>query len=819
MVIPPVLAHRFQAVRPLKIRENETGGVWLVVALSEAAARPLRALKLSSPSRSPDARILNHLPPPGDASMPLAIPAEFGQVDGWFYQVSDYFPLGSLDQYLARPGDFSEGSRMALLRQLHGALATLHTTRNGRCIIHGDLKPSNIMVRQAPAGDREYLLADFDAAVLMDTGRPPDRSRRYTPHYAAPEVLGGGPLTPAADYWSLGMLLLECLLGSHPLSGIEPRMLRGILTTSWQPSFQRIEDSHWRSLLGGLLARDPEIRWQDREVRRWLARDPAAISIGLQLTGESACDHPLSVEGSPVYSPMGLAQTVLRHWSAGIMNEGEELPSWLRRELRRNDLAARLESLRTDAALDDDLRLLHFCHDIWPEMPALWRGRALTAENLDAAARGALAGNAFDLEWLRSLWDGRPFDFYARCGHESVEQLGQRLRDTEAAYAAAWDALIGRGAPAEARPETAAVPPLVVRLAFSGELRAEIRRQAQHLLDPVQLLQRASWFLHFGTNLDNLSISQLSVLLHLNRVSLLGEQNLASLDELGGFSPEHLRNRVLVLASQQRLWRNLMARPGAAVTVLRPGETHRPARTVDLRDFLARRMNRAAEFFRNWISGRLRRLLRRQGESGVGSPAVGPDDLWLEMRLVRVTAAPDALDLRDEFYLARISWRGPADSRPRLHLRHCAPWLREPRLITPVLPDQGQTVLVLASDTRVQLVARGPGLRRRSTRPIEIRFGHREPLNESREGLVPPSSLQRPVDGALLAVDGRLMPGETRWLRPESLRLPAGRISRATGAFLPAEGRAFPKPRNPEPWQRRLGAVLFPKPKLKRKRG
>ena len=90
---------------------------------------------------------------------------------------------------------------------------------HGNLIVHRAIDPSHVLVTR----DGRVKLLNFGVAKLWDvgdSGEPPlltrDGSHVFSADYAAPEQVNGGPITSAADIYSLGVLLYVLLCGCHP---------------------------------------------------------------------------------------------------------------------------------------------------------------------------------------------------------------------------------------------------------------------------------------------------------------------------------------------------------------------------------------------------------------------------------------------------------------------------------------------------------------------------------------------------------------------------------------------------------------------------
>ncbi|KAL6637036.1 hypothetical protein ACP70R_024608 [Stipagrostis hirtigluma subsp. patula] len=126
---------------------------------------------------------------------------------------------GSLDS-LAGPGPFPEAAVAEVAAQALSGLAHLRARR----VVHRDIKPANLLVSRAG----QVKLADFGIAKVVSRAGDGDHCAAYegTAAYMSPERFDterlrdghGDRADPyAADVWSLGVTLLELVMGRYPL--------------------------------------------------------------------------------------------------------------------------------------------------------------------------------------------------------------------------------------------------------------------------------------------------------------------------------------------------------------------------------------------------------------------------------------------------------------------------------------------------------------------------------------------------------------------------------------------------------------------------
>lgn len=167
---------------------------------------------------------------------------------------------------------FKAGVAVAIVRDCLEALAAMH--RHG--VVHGDIKPGNIMLKRT--GHSKII----DMGAAFDIEDPPSR-RACTPAYAALEVLDGRENTPLSDLASLGYVTIELLSGVPPFHGINdlPTLLQAKRDLSDRLPELVPEEVACNDLLmsfcRGLIAPNPQSRFPSAEAAELLEEGAAAF--------------------------------------------------------------------------------------------------------------------------------------------------------------------------------------------------------------------------------------------------------------------------------------------------------------------------------------------------------------------------------------------------------------------------------------------------------------------------------------------------------------------------------------------------------------
>ena len=200
---------------------------------------------------------------------------DLGVSDEHAWLVMEYFARGDLRRRLRARLTPREALQFAAA--VAHALAAVHAAG----VLHRDLKPGNVMLRQ----DGSIALIDFgmskDAALALDiteTG-----TIFGTPHYMSPEQGHAEPLDERSDLYSLGVILFEMLTREKPFRAENPM---AIVYKHRKDAIPRLpaKFSHVQPVLEKLMAKLPADRFStateaaqalEETLARWRARSQA----------------------------------------------------------------------------------------------------------------------------------------------------------------------------------------------------------------------------------------------------------------------------------------------------------------------------------------------------------------------------------------------------------------------------------------------------------------------------------------------------------------------------------------------------------------
>ncbi|EUB57354.1 Maternal embryonic leucine zipper kinase [Echinococcus granulosus] len=173
------------------------------------------------------------------------------ETDGTFYLILEYVPGGELFDYILHNGSLQESHARVLFRQLVSAIGYSHS----RGIAHRDLKPENILLKD----EQNIRVIDFGlCAKNVDSKFLNTYCGSLA--YAAPEVLQNQEYNgPAADIWSMGVILYAILCGSLPFDPSKPEKLPKLIVKG-QYSVDESLSASGRDLLAQMLCVDPTAR-------------------------------------------------------------------------------------------------------------------------------------------------------------------------------------------------------------------------------------------------------------------------------------------------------------------------------------------------------------------------------------------------------------------------------------------------------------------------------------------------------------------------------------------------------------------------------
>ncbi|MDY7093078.1 MAG: protein kinase [Acidobacteriota bacterium] len=178
--------------------------------------------------------------------------------DGQFhYLVMEYVEGRTLRELMRELGPFTEALLVDMAHQIAEGLQAIHEVGAA----HRDLKPGNILITP----DYQVKLMDLGVAFLIENSPRLTREGYFvgTLLYASPEQVRGEEVGPAADLYSVGILLYEAATSIHPFESdsAQETMQRQLNHTPPKAGDLNPQISPWlEELIACLMAKHPEDR-------------------------------------------------------------------------------------------------------------------------------------------------------------------------------------------------------------------------------------------------------------------------------------------------------------------------------------------------------------------------------------------------------------------------------------------------------------------------------------------------------------------------------------------------------------------------------
>ncbi len=217
---------------------------------------------------------------------------DFGIYEDIPYMVMEFIPGVTLKERLTAlrlKGDRMPVSDvLAFTQELASALDHAHA--NG--LVHRDVKPANILLREAAPTHSEAILTDFGIAKILEGVQFTETGLSMgTPDYMSPEQAAGDTITPQTDVYALGIVVFEMLTGQLPFRADTPAavLLKHLNT---DPPSPRTIDPSVPAALDAVLFRALAKHGRDR----WHSAGEFAAALEMVLTPGAVDQETLEYE-------------------------------------------------------------------------------------------------------------------------------------------------------------------------------------------------------------------------------------------------------------------------------------------------------------------------------------------------------------------------------------------------------------------------------------------------------------------------------------------------------------------------------------------
>ncbi len=304
-----------------------------------------------------------------------------------YYIVEEYIEGGDLGEYIKKRR-LSKEELKEFVRQINEGLRYLHINE----VVHSDIKPSNILVRSE--NPLVFSISDYNIGSIKPRGADIKATTfKLTPAYAAPERFTN-IITEKADYWSLGISLLEIITGKNPFEKIDANLIVYKILTQGVEIPKDIEE-YYKILCENLLNPNPDKRWGYNEVKEYL-EGKLKIRQEEKGTTEQKEEFKIAFNNKEYRNLEELLLSFLR--SSEDFRSGVKLfKSKSIEKLLSDEDRKKLEEIRRKTN-DEDLILNLFINYKFPSLPVYVGSKKLSYETVINVLRKIRDGSVLDYE-------------------------------------------------------------------------------------------------------------------------------------------------------------------------------------------------------------------------------------------------------------------------------------------------------------------------------------------------------------------------------------------------------------------------------------
>jgi alpha-tubulin suppressor-like RCC1 family protein len=326
---------------------------------------------------------------------------DFGSYNGQDFEIMEYAEGGTLGDYVKKHGAIRDANLKGVVKQLNEGLQQLHGFYK---VIYQDLKPENIFFRDAQRSS--LVLADFGISNVMQDGSEEALvTVNVTDLYGAPELAHKadrtkGIVTPAVDYFALGITMYELWLGAKPVVGINNVELWDRHIRNKNVGFPADMPADSKTLIQGLLEPNDKDRMGNEHVQKWLKGEALASDGKKPAAVTGTVYKPLKFGNEFASTPQEMAALMEKYPDAGKLCLYDDFITSNLKEAGDVTLYTEIKNVISQYGNDQEAGLTAAIYTLDPERPFKSRGGKI-CENTEEIADAIMADSAHYMEDLK----------------------------------------------------------------------------------------------------------------------------------------------------------------------------------------------------------------------------------------------------------------------------------------------------------------------------------------------------------------------------------------------------------------------------------